>query len=84
MHIEVIETLASFNRLEENWNAVYDQDPDAQLFLSFRWLSVWLGQIPSPWIILAAKESDSAESPTLPFSLCAFGSRLRRRASTMS
>lgn len=67
MHIEVIETLASFNRLEENWNAVYDQDPDAQLFLSFRWLSVRLGQIPSPWIILAAKESDSAETPYLGF-----------------
>jgi len=67
VHIEVIETLASFNRLEENWNAVYDQDPDAQLFLSFRWLSVRLGQIPSPWIILAAKESDSAETPYLGF-----------------
>ena len=67
MHIEVIETLASFNRLEENWNVVYDQDPDAQLFLSFRWLSVRLGQIPSPWIILAAKESDNAETPYLGF-----------------
>lgn len=67
MRIEVIETLASFNQLEENWNVVYDQDPDAQLFLSFRWLSVWLGQIPSPWIILAAKESDSAETPYLAF-----------------
>src|SRR6266403_5586111 len=67
VHIEVIETLASFNRLEENWNAVYDQDPDAQLFLSFKWLSVWLSQIPSPWIILAAKESDSAETPYIAF-----------------
>jgi len=52
--------------------------------LSFRWLSVRLGPDSESWIILAAKESDSAETPYLGFLLCAFGSRLRRRASTMS
>jgi CelD/BcsL family acetyltransferase involved in cellulose biosynthesis len=67
VHIEVIDTLASFNRLEENWNTIYDQDPDAQFFLSFRWLAVWLSQVPSPWIILAAKESGSAKTPYLAF-----------------
>jgi CelD/BcsL family acetyltransferase involved in cellulose biosynthesis len=67
VRVEVIETLPSFNRLEENWNAVYDADPDAQLFMSWRWLSGWLGQISSPWLILAAKANDSADAPYVAF-----------------
>ena len=56
MHIDVIETPESFGRLETNWNAVYDADPDAQIFLSWTWLSGWLRQISGPWLILAARE----------------------------
>ena len=42
MRVEVIETMSSLERLEQDWNAVYDSDPDAQLFLSFAWLAGWL------------------------------------------
>lgn len=67
MRIDVINTLPDFARLEENWNAVYDADPDAQLFISWRWLSGWLGQIASPWFVLAAKTTDKADAPYVAF-----------------
>jgi CelD/BcsL family acetyltransferase involved in cellulose biosynthesis len=67
VRVEVIETKPAFNRLEQDWNAVYAADPDAQLFLSWRWLSGWLGQISSPWLILAAKADNAAEAPYVAF-----------------
>ena len=67
MRVEVIETMPSFERLEQDWNAVYDADPDAQLFLSHRWLTNWLGWIAGPWFILAAKENDAADAPYVAF-----------------
>lgn len=67
MRINVIDTLPDFARLEENWNAVYDADPDAQLFMSWKWLSGWLRQIASPWLVLGAKASERADAPYVAF-----------------
>lgn len=67
MRIDVINTLPDFARLEENWNAVYDADPDAQLFISWKWLSGWLAQISSPWLVLGAKADDRADAPYVAF-----------------
>jgi tetratricopeptide (TPR) repeat protein len=67
MHIDVIETLPSLAKLEDNWNAVYDADPEAQIFLSWKWLSGWLAHIEGPWLILAAKASNSADAPYVAF-----------------
>ncbi|MFB9267241.1 GNAT family N-acetyltransferase [Bradyrhizobium erythrophlei] len=67
MRIEVIETLPSFERMEANWNAVYDADPEAQFFLSWRWLRGWLVQVSGPWIILAARATDAADAPYVGF-----------------
>ena len=67
MHIDVIETLPSLVKLEDNWNAVYDADPEAQIFLSWKWLSGWLAHIEGPWFILAAKASESADAPYVAF-----------------
>jgi CelD/BcsL family acetyltransferase involved in cellulose biosynthesis len=58
VRIDLIETPEVFGRLEANWNAVYDADPDAQIFLSWSWLSGWLRQISSPWLILAARADE--------------------------
>lgn len=67
MRIDVIDRLPDIARLEENWNAVYDADPDAQLFTSWQWLSGWLGQIIPPWFVLAAREDSCADSPYVAF-----------------
>lgn len=67
VHIEVIETLPAFTKLEENWNAVYDADPDARVFLSWKWLMGWLSHLSGPWFVLAAKESEAADAPYVAF-----------------
>jgi tetratricopeptide (TPR) repeat protein len=67
VHIDIIETLPSLAKLEDNWNAVYDADPEAQIFLSWKWLSGWLAHIEGPWFILAAKASNSADAPYVAF-----------------
>jgi hypothetical protein len=66
VRIDTIETLDAFIQLEANWHSVYDADADAQLFLSWSWLSGWLRQISSPWVILAAKEGGE-DSPYVAF-----------------
>jgi tetratricopeptide (TPR) repeat protein len=67
VHIDIIETMPSLIELEDNWNAVYDADPEAQIFLSWKWLSGWLAHIEGPWFILAAKASASADAPYVAF-----------------
>jgi len=67
VRVEVIETMPSFEGLEQDWNAVYDADPDAQLFLSFQWLAGWLKWVSGPWFVLAARASDVAEAPYVAF-----------------
>lgn len=60
MHIDVVEDFETFTQLKENWNAVYDADPEAQLFLSWEWMSRWLAQLDGPWFILAVKPDAGA------------------------
>jgi len=67
VHIDIIETLPSLAELEDNWNAVYDADDEAQIFLSWQWLSGWLSYIEGPWFILAAKAGEGADLPYVAF-----------------
>lgn len=60
MIIEVIDDLETFARLKGNWDAVYDADPEAQFFLSWDWLSQWIGHLNGPWFVLAAKANAAA------------------------
>ena len=67
MHIDIIDTLPSLARLESNWNAVYDADDEAHVFLSWQWLSGWLACIQGPWFILAARDGDAPDQPYVAF-----------------
>ena len=62
MHVDVIESFDSFAALESNWKALYRVDPDAQLFLSWSWLSWVFREHPGEWRVLAVKlDRDAAE-----------------------
>src|ERR1700738_589231 len=67
VHIDIIDTLPSLAKLEDNWNAVYDADPEAHIFLSWKWLSGWLAHIEGPWFILGAKARAGADAPYVAF-----------------
>lgn len=56
MQVDVIDSLDAMAGLRDNWNAVYDADPTAQLFLSWDWLSGWFPQLQGPWLVLAARD----------------------------
>ena len=67
MHIDVIDTMPSLLRIEPDWNAAYAADPEASVFLSWKWMRDWLSLIPGPWFILAAKASDGERAPYVAF-----------------
>jgi CelD/BcsL family acetyltransferase involved in cellulose biosynthesis len=67
VRIEVIEALPELVKLEDNWNAIYDRDPHARVFLSWKWLSSWLSYISGRWFILAAKAEDRSDAPYVAF-----------------
>ena len=61
MRVDIIEDFEIFAQLKDNWHALYDADPEAQLFLSWEWMSRWLAQLQGPWFILAAREDSHAD-----------------------
>lgn len=67
MRVDIIDTMPALLRLEDNWNAVYDSDPDARFFLSWKWLSGWIEQIAGPWFVLAARAHHDDNAPYVAF-----------------
>ncbi|MGO4712007.1 GNAT family N-acetyltransferase [Bradyrhizobium sp. 2TAF24] len=67
MRIDIIDRVETFHRLRDNWNAVYDADADAQLFLSWEWLAGWLPNLSTPWVILAARDDQPEDAPYVAF-----------------
>jgi hypothetical protein len=57
MLIDIIEDASSLAALKNDWQAVYEADPEAQCFLSWAWLSTWLERCDGQWFVLAAKPS---------------------------
>ena len=55
MHIDVIDDFSSIDDLRDQWDAVYDADPDAQFFLSSTWIFHWMVSALSNGILLAAR-----------------------------
>ena len=62
MQINLIDDFETFKETRKNWDFVYKNDPQAQFFLSWIWLSGWLKMGKEPWLILAAKPSPNASS----------------------
>ena len=61
MDVDILETPAAFEAARSHWDQVYAADPDANLFLSWGWLSRWLQEIDSQWLILAARQDVSTK-----------------------
>jgi CelD/BcsL family acetyltransferase involved in cellulose biosynthesis len=66
MRVDVIDTTEALAALRDDWDAVYEADPEAQFFLSWTWMSCWLAAIDSPWFILAARP-DGEAAPYVAF-----------------
>jgi CelD/BcsL family acetyltransferase involved in cellulose biosynthesis len=60
MHIEVIDTFDRFDHVRQDWERVYDSDPEAQFFLSWNWMRRWLDLVKESWFVLAARTDGEA------------------------
>jgi len=61
MQIEIVFENERLLALKDNWNSVYDADPDSQHFLSWTWVSKWFERTEFRWFILAARPSPGAD-----------------------
>ncbi|WP_082555565.1 MULTISPECIES: GNAT family N-acetyltransferase [unclassified Ensifer] len=57
MKIDIIDTLEYFEKVREDWDLIYLEDPEAHLFLSWEWLQKYLSHR-HRWFILALKQED--------------------------
>jgi CelD/BcsL family acetyltransferase involved in cellulose biosynthesis len=57
MHVDVITSRGTLLCLKSNWDAVYEADPEAQLYMSWMWIAGWFERLGCQWIVLAAKDS---------------------------
>lgn len=61
MKIDVIEDINTFSVIRQNWESVYQDDPEAIFYLSWHWLNVVLGNLSDSWFILSVKLSNHAD-----------------------
>lgn len=64
MKIEIIDEIQAFIAIRENWEKVYDADPQAQFFISWVWIFSAIkncNQFEIPWSILAATNSNDTD-----------------------
>ena len=61
MQIDLIDDEETLNKLRANWDAIYEADPDAHLFMSWSWMSKWLPWVDLPWVILAARAEGASD-----------------------
>ncbi|EIM30505.1 GNAT family N-acetyltransferase [Microvirga lotononidis] len=66
MQIDVISDIQTLSSLRNNWDVVYEADPEAHFFLSSSWLFQRLKRVNAPWIVLAARPANTA-SPHVAF-----------------
>lgn len=57
MHADVIQSREMLLRLRSNWDAVYEADPEANLYMSWTWIAGWFERLGCQWVVLAAKEN---------------------------
>jgi CelD/BcsL family acetyltransferase involved in cellulose biosynthesis len=74
MHIDAIDNFEMLTQFRRDWDAVYEADPEAHFFLSWAWMSKWLKEIRTPWLVLAARPSAGT-----PASVAFFPLRWRAR-----
>ncbi len=47
--------------MRDNWERVYDADPDSQPFLTWNWIYNWLAITKQRWLVLAVRPDDTSQ-----------------------
>lgn len=56
MRIDVISRRDDLDSLKQNWDKLYEADPDAQYFLSWQFISAFFRHFEGQWFVLAASQ----------------------------
>lgn len=73
-----IDKFSDFEELRSAWETVYQQDPEAQFFLSWKWLTGVLESFPGEWLVLVARAADDSRLGFLPLQLKTVWSKSQR------
>ncbi len=57
MHVDVIQSREMLLRLRSNWDAVYQADPEANLYMSWTWIAGWFALNPSYDLAITQREN---------------------------
>jgi CelD/BcsL family acetyltransferase involved in cellulose biosynthesis len=79
MLIERVDTFEDFQRLRPAWDNVWQRDPEAQFFLSWKWLAGVLENYPEEWMALVARSADGDCLGFLPLRLKTVWSKSRQQ-----
>ncbi|TPN85525.1 GNAT family N-acetyltransferase [Mesorhizobium sp. CU2] len=55
MQVDIISTRDALNGLKQNWDDLYQKDPEAQFFLSWTFLSSYMRRYEDAWSVLAVR-----------------------------
>lgn len=72
MHVDAIDDYDSFLALKDDWESVYADDPEAQFFLSWTWMTKWLESAISEWVVVVVRDDDGRCVAILPLRVRAF------------
>jgi CelD/BcsL family acetyltransferase involved in cellulose biosynthesis len=67
--VERVDDVTRFRQLRPDWDSIYREDPEANLFLSWRWLAGPIEENPGHWLVLMARSGDGTPSGVLPLRL---------------
>ncbi|MBM4259689.1 MAG: GNAT family N-acetyltransferase [Deltaproteobacteria bacterium] len=79
IYIERIDTFEDFQYLRTAWDALYHADPEAQFFLSWKWLTGPLESYPEEWMVLVARSAEGTALGLLPLRLKTLWSKSRQK-----
>lgn len=60
MHVDIVSAFDELEKLQGDWEAVYDADPESNYFMSWNWMRRYL-QTRANWHVLAAKRTEADE-----------------------
>ena len=81
MRVEVLDDLSGLDRIRDDWERVYERDPNSNVFVSWAWTRALLTVMPRRWFILLVRNNDDQFVAFLPLASEAFprwGPRLER------
>jgi CelD/BcsL family acetyltransferase involved in cellulose biosynthesis len=61
LQVDVIDSLDDLLAVRQDWERVYDADPEAQFFLTWSWIYNWFSSTRQRWLVLAVR-SQNAEN----------------------